>query len=775
MKFTAGYWTIRPGITPMFAVQVHDVETDPEGITVYALTKRVVNRGDTLNQPMLTLRLTSPLPNVVRVQIVHHKGRRPREPHFELFTQPSPIHVSNDAEAVSLTSGDLTARVAKGEQWRLDFMHGSKIVTGSGWHGIGVADTPEGRFVHEQLNLGVGECIYGLGERFTPFVKNGQVVDLWHEDGGTSSELAYKNIPFYMSNRGYGVFVNHPELVSFEIGSEKVQRVQFSVPGESLDYFLIYGPTPKQILERYTALTGRPALPPPWSFGLWLSTSFTTSYDEETVTSFIQGMADRDLPLHVFHFDCFWMKEFQWVDFEWDRRVFPDPEAMLRRLKGRGLRICLWINSYVAQKSAMFDEGMAGDYLVKLPNGDVWQWDRWQAGMGLVDFTNPDACRWYGDKLRGLIDMGVDCFKTDFGERIPVDVVYHDGSDPVKMHNYYTYLYNKTVFDVLEERMGKGNATVFARSATTGGQQFPVHWGGDSTATFESMAESLRGGLSLSLCGFGFWSHDISGFEQTAPPEVYKRWCAFGLLSSHSRLHGSQSYRVPWLFDEESVAVLRFFTKLKCGLMPYLFDAARQAHESGIPMMRPMMLEFPDDPAGDTLDRQYMLGDSLLVAPVFSYDDTVDYYLPSGRWTNFISGNVVDGGRWVREQHGFMSLPLLVRPNSAIVVGNQEDRPDYDYGEDFTLRVYQLSDGGTASATIPTPDGNVAVRFKIQRDGQTITVQWEGKPNQWQVLLVGVESVEAVMGGTAGPADQGIYVAPATDAIELKIQITVTE
>ena len=262
-------------------------------------------------------------------------------------------------------------------------------------------------------------------------------------------------------------------------------------------------------------------------------------------------MADRDLPLHVFHFDCFWMREFHWCNFEWDRRCFPDPAAMLARLKARGLRICVWINPYIAQRSALFDEGMAAGYLVKRPNGDVWQWDRWQAGMGLVDFTNPDACRWFGDKLRALVDMGVDCFKTDFGERIPTDVVWHDGSDPLKMHNYYAYLYNKTVFEVLEEKLGVGEAAVFARSATAGGQQFPVHWGGDSTATFESMAESLRGGLSLCLSGFGFWSHDMGGFEQTASADVYKRWCAFGLLSSHSRLHGSGSYRVPWLFDND--------------------------------------------------------------------------------------------------------------------------------------------------------------------------------------------------------------------------------
>src|SRR4030095_13903173 len=194
----------------------------------------------------------------------------------------------------------------------------------------------------EQLSLGVGECVYGLGERFTAFVKNGQVVDMWNQDGGTSSEQAYKNIPFYLTNRGYGVFVNHPEKVSFEVGSEKVERVQFSVPGEELDYLLLYGAAPKDVLARYTALTGRPALPPAWSFGLWLSTSFTTSYDEATVTSFIDGMASRDVPLSVFHFDCFWMREFQWCDFTWDSRTFPDPSAMLTRLKERGLRVCVW-------------------------------------------------------------------------------------------------------------------------------------------------------------------------------------------------------------------------------------------------------------------------------------------------------------------------------------------------------------------------------------------------------------------------------------------------
>jgi len=615
----------------------------------------------------------------------------------------------------------------------------------------------------------VGECIYGMGERFSALVKNGQMVDIWNEDGGTSSEQSYKNIPFYLTNRGYGVFVNHPEKVSFEVASEKVERVQFSVPGEALDYFVIYGPTPKEVLQRYTILTGRPALPPAWSFGLWLSTSFTTNYDEETVTGFIRDMAACNIPLHVFHFDCFWMKEFNWCDFKWDERCFPDPEGMLKRLKEHGLHICLWINPYIGQRSGLFDEAAARGYLLKKPNGDVWQWDKWQSGMGIVDFTNPAACEWYQSKLRVLLDMGVDAFKTDFGERIPTDVVYFDGSDPVKMHNYFSYLYNKTVFSLLKEVRGEGDAVVFARSATAGGQQFPVHWGGDSTATFESMAESLRGGLSLGLSGFGFWSHDIGGFEQTASADVYKRWAAFGLLSSHSRLHGSSSYRVPWAYDEEAVEVLAKFTKLKCSLMPYLYNSARQAHENGTPILRAMLLEFPEDPGCDYLDLQYMLGDGLLVAPVFSYDGVVNYYLPAGRWTNLLNGNVVEGGRWVRETHDFKSLPLMVRPNSVIAVGNNEERPDYDYLDGVTLQVYELEGRKRLCAEIPSLTGEIQTTFTVWREGRTINVERKGRSKAWRLLLVGIPAIASVVGGTAEDSPQGVLLTCQDETDSLQI------
>jgi len=773
MKFTDGNWLTREGVRPHYAAEAYEAESDGRTLTIHAPTHPIRHRGDTLQGPLLTIRLSSPMPDVIRVRISHFEGGLGRWPEFELFEDPgtSPTVDLSDKFA-ALTRGRLAVRIPRGDGWRMDFVADGKVVTSSPPRGIGYMEVEgESAYVHEQLSLGVGECVYGLGERFTAFVKNGQALDTWNRDGGTGSDQAYKCVPFYLTNRGYGVFVNDPGKVDFEVASEKVSRVQFSVPGESLEYFVIYGPTPKEVLAKYTALTGRPALPPAWSFGLWLSTSFTTSYDEETVTSFIQGMADRDLPLSVFHFDCFWMKEFHWCDFQWDERVFPNPPAMLRRLKERGLRICVWINPYIAQKSPLFAEGKAGGFLLKRPDGTVWQWDLWQPGMAIVDFTNPAARSWFAEKLEALHDMGVDCFKTDFGERIPTDVQWFDGSEPEGMHNYYSFLYNQVVFDLLERKRGRGEAALFARSATVGGQRFPVHWGGDCYSSFESMAESLRGGLSLGMSGFGFWSHDIGGFEGTPPADVYKRWIAFGLLSSHSRLHGSSSYRVPWVFDEEAVDALRFFTKLKCRLMPYLFAKAVEAHETGVPVMRSMLLEFPDDPASATLDRQYMLGDSLLVAPVFSPDGQVNFWVPAGRWTSLLSGEQIDGPGWVRQEHGFLSLPLLVRPNTLLATGAVDSRPDYDYAEGTTLELYALDNDGAAKAVISAADGAIAATVTARREAGIVRIEVDGEVRSWRVLLVGCSNVGVGGGARIEPTPRGAIVTPEPGAMRLEVTL----
>src|SRR6478672_10308587 len=774
MKFSDGYWMVREGFDVQHPAQVRDVDTDGRTLSVLAPTRVITGRGDTLNRPTATVTMSTPLADVIRVRIEHHAGVRDPGPRFALpgANEPDPTIEITDDEA-SLTSGGLTVRILRGQTWLLEFSSDGRVLTSSPAKTIGLATGPDRtKYVYQQLTLGVGETVYGLGERFGPVAKNGQTVDIWNADGGTSSDQAYKNVPFFWTNRGYGIFVNHPEQVSFEIASEAVSRSQFSVPGEHMEYFVIYGPTPKEILAKYTALTGRPPRVPEWSFGLWLSTSFTTDYDEKTVSSFIDGMAEREIPLSVFHFDCFWMREFRWCDFEWDPVTFPEPEAMLARLKAKGLRICVWINPYIAQRSALFEEGRSRGYLVTRADGSVWQWDKWQAGMALVDFTNPAAAQWYSAQLERLLDQGVDAFKTDFGERIPTDVIWSDGSDPERMHNYYTHLYNRTVFDLLERRMGTGEAVLFARSATAGGQQYPVHWGGDCDSTYESMAETLRGGLSLAASGFGYWSHDIGGFEGTPDTGVFKRWLAFGLLSSHSRLHGSASYRVPWAFDEEAVQITRRFTRLKMSLMPYLAGAARQVQDSGTPMIRPMVLEFPDDPATEHLDAQYMLGDSLLVAPVFTADGTVRYYVPEGRWTDLLDGSTVVGPRWVSGRHGFDSLPLLARPGSVIPIGARDDRPDYDYPDAVALHLFGIDALDSATVRVPALGGGPGSTFAVYRDGNSIVARRLDGDRPWSVVLPAGVDINAVDGAETVPdrAGSGLMLRASNDTFTITLR-----
>ena len=737
MKFTNGYWLLRDEMKAAYAVEYGSHRVYGQELTMYLPCSHIVDRGSCLNIPLLTVTLSSPMDGVIKVSAVHHDGAVYNGPFAKIYTGDAHVRIEENEEQLIYQTGSLKAVIDKAPNgYKMAFYEGDTFLTESSFRNLAyMQNTKTGKnYMLEQMFLDVDEYVYGLGERFTPFVKNGQVVEMWNEDGGTASEIAYKNIPFYVTNKGYGILVDNEGDVAYEIASEKVERIQFSVEGERLDYYVISGKTPMGTVEKYTELTGKPALPPAWSFGLWLTTSFTTNYDEATTSGFIQGMADREIPLHVFHFDCYWMDAYEWCNFEWDPATFPDPKGMLKRYHDRGLHICVWINPYIGQKSCLFKEGKDHGYLVKKTDGSVWQTDLWQPGMALVDFTNPDAVAWYQGKLKTLLDMGVDCFKTDFGERIPVkEIEYFDHSDPVKMHNYYTYLYNQAVFELLERERGTGEAVLFARSATVGGQQFPAHWGGDCSASYVSMAETLRGGLSLSLGGFGFWSHDISGFESTAPADIYKRWCQFGLLSSHSRLHGSSSYRVPWMFDEEACDILREFVNLKCRLMPYLYGQAVRAHKEGRPVLRPMFLDFPEDRACDTLDRQYMFGDSLLVAPIFKENGEVQYYLPEGTWYNLITGAEVSGGKWQKETHDYHSLPLMIRPNTVLALGNNDQKPDYDYADGVSLLVSAFDEGAEAKTEIPDLKGETVMTVTAKRAGDEIHLHVEGGNGNYTV------------------------------------------
>ena len=758
MKFLNGCWLLKEGYEGFAPQEAYEVDIRKNEVLILAPTHHINHKGDTLGGINLSLRITTPAAEVIRVQGEHFKGVKDDATKFDLDIKDAPIDAKEVDGQLIITSGSLRLEIDE-KNWSMKYYRNSDLLTKStgrdfsyiktNWRGDAYNKSNNDAYFRQQLDLRVGELVYGLGEHFGPFVKNGQSIDIWNEDGGTSTDQSYKNIPFYMTNAGYGVFVNHTEKVSFEVGTEQVSKVAFSVPGESLDYFVFNGPTMKEVLQRYTDLTGKPAMVPQWTFGLWLSTSFTTNYDEKTVMSFIDGMQERDIPLSVFHFDCCWMREFHWTDFVWDSRVFPDPKGMMKRIHDKGLKICVWINSYIAQESILFEEGVKKGYFLMKDNGDVWQWDMWQPGMALVDFTNPAAKEWFKEGLKKLIEMGVDCFKTDFGERIPVDhVKWYNGANPEKMHNFYTYLYNEAVYEVLCENKGKEEAVLFARSATAGGQKYPVHWGGDCWSNYESMAESLRGGLSLTSSGFGYWSHDIGGFEDASTPDVYKRWAAFGLLSSHSRLHGSTSYRVPWVYDSEAVDVVRFFSKLKCHFIPYLYSQAIKTSSEGIPMMRSMVMEFTSDRNTGYLDRQYMLGDSLLVAPIFREDGVAEYYLPQGKWTNYITKevlNVENGGTWKNEKHSYLSIPLWVRENSIIPVNNNQAQAKDEYENTFTFEVYALKD--EAEFTVYDAGEELAYIYLRNNNGTIIGELRSEKDREFEIEFVNEKCKVKVMPG----------------------------
>lgn len=760
MRFSEGYWRKREGYRVEHPRQVQGISAGRRSLTAYAPTRVVRHHGDELDSPMVTITVTAATADVLRVRIENFRGQQDLGPHFEVTAPPTDdIAVTTDGLTGIVRSGSLEARIEGADHFRLTFSAQGRELTSSLPRSIGLATLPDGsRYVHEQLALRVGEMVYGLGERFGPLVKNGQSVDIWNEDGGTATEHAYKNVPFYLTNEGYGVFVDHAERVSFEVGSEINARTQFSVPGDHLQYYVIYGPTPVEILRKYTMLTGRAPQVPLWSYGLWLSTSFTTDYSEETVNGFVDRMEELELPLSVLHFDCYWMRASHWCDFTWDPEKFTDPEGMLQRYHDRGLKVCVWINPYIGQRSELFDEGMAKGYLLKKADGSVRQWDHWQSGMAWVDFTNPEATAWWKDELKALLEQGVDAFKTDFGERVPTDVVWHDRSDPQRMHNYYAHLYNKAAYEAIAEVRGEAEAIVFARSATAGGQKLPVHWGGDSEPTLVSMAETLRGGLSLAMSGFGYWSHDMGGFEGTPADDVFIRWFPFGMLTSHSRLHGSHSYRVPWNYGETAVDVARHFIALKNRLMPYIGAHALEVTSDGTPLMRPMALQFPGDRGSLPVDTQYMFGPDLLVAPVFTSTGDVDVYLPTDGWTDLLDGAHLDRSGWHHQVHPLTSLPLLVPDGTVLPIGARTDRPDYDWADGVALYLVRPREGTTA-VTVAGTDGDVT--FTVTRENEQVVVAATGASHPWHVVVVGAD-VTTLQQGVLDDAVLAVELVPGT-------------
>ncbi|KAH0489746.1 hypothetical protein TgHK011_010161 [Trichoderma gracile] len=669
MKFRNGMWLPIEGKRVEYAEDIYTITEQPSGrgLSLLCPTKHVRSRGDTLNLPTVTIDIEAVFDGVLSVEVTHWSGAVSRGPHFELFPEGKPqgdASISVSEKGTTIASGSVSATIHPDQHnfdIRFHATDGSKQLTSLLNRSVGFALSPAPSspvqldnmrdFDHHmftQTTLSVGETVHGLGERFGAFNKVGQSVILWNNDGGTSSEQAYKNVPFWLSSRNYGVYIDTPDEVELEVGSERLCRVQTSVKGQRLKWYLIYGTSPKEVLYKYTTLTGRAGRVPSWSFGLWLSTSFTTSYDEKTVSSFLEGMAARDIAVEVFHYDCFWLKAFHWCDFTFDAEQFPDPKGMIARLTSSGLakKVCVWTNPYLGQASPVFKMAAEKGYLLKRKNGDIWQTDLWQAGMGIVDFTNPEATKWFVSCMESLFDAGVSAIKTDFGERIPVDdVAWFDKTvDPSRMHNYYSFIYNKTVYEALQKR----------------------------------------------------------------------------------RLHGSNSYRVPWAIDNDDqgnhscTKTLARWTALKARLMPYLYAQAAEAIAGGLPLsVRAMCLEFPDDPTSWYLDRQFMLGSRLLVAPVFEESGEVEFYLPRGNWTNFFTGEVRAGPGWRKETHNFDTLPLYVRENTILVMGKEgERRTVYDYLEDVEVRLYHVTAG--AEAELVDSEGKERGTLQIGADNALV-------------------------------------------------------
>lgn len=544
------------------------------------------------------------------------------------------------------------------------------------------------------------EGVYGLGEKFVEFDKRGREITSWTvEPYGTETENSYKNVPFHLSTRGYGLLVDTTNRVEYDLGKTTTASATINVHDDTFAFVFFYGPSFKEILREYTALSGRVDMPPKWSFGVWMSRlGYESRKHLEEITA---ELRDREVPCDVVHLDPFWMRDFRSCDLKWDTDQFPDPEGMIEELHEDGFHLSLWEHPYVPVGSTAFKEGREGGYFVTDGTGSPYVMNNLCQGDyrgAIVDFTDPDAVEWWKDKHRRLVKMGVDVFKTDYGEGIPADAAFANGLTGKSMHNFYPFLYNETVYEAIVDVNGRDEALVWGRSAWIGNQRFPMYWGGDAQTSFSGMASALRGGLSLSLSGFPFWSHDIGGFRGTPSEEVYVRWSQFGLLSSHARCHGTTP-REPWAFGEEAVRIFKKFAQLRYRLLSYLYSYAAAARETGLPVVRPLVLEYQNDPSVSDVDLQYLLGEELLVAPVFDESGRVDIYFPDGDdWVDYWTGERYDGGQTLRREVPLDRMPLFVRAESVLPLHESSQTVEEGTPDEVTLRVTPATRGDTQTS-----------------------------------------------------------------------------
>lgn len=670
--------------------------SDSNGVTLEAKSVEMIRGGTASDEDMfdmvegrqgpgLTVRVDAVRPKVFRVRFAVGDCGTEVIPNISNpmlvkdYASPPEINIACEDHRVNLNTkfGQLEMRLDKWEMLLVD-SNGDRCLQIGGeeqnnfgkWdsHSLGFCrnqrDDIDKAVAVECFELDQDEGIYGFGEDFMGLNKNGHTIDLYHEDAcGTMTPRAYKNIPFYLSTRGYGVYVNMPARMTFWVGSRMTNSIQLSVEDNYLDYFLILGDNMKEVIGNYTMLTGRSPVPPKWSFGLWMSK--ITYKSEEEVMAVAKNLRKKKIPADVIHLDTGWFEQ-DWVcDLEFSKERFPDPEGMMKRLKAMGFRVSLWQQPYVRQASKLFKEAMDGGFFVKNKIGVLSP----SPIRGVIDYTNPEAIEWLKEKFIRLFDLGAAAIKTDFGESAPDDGHYYDGTPAHRMHNLYPLIYNRTIFEVTEQCTGEG--LVWGRSATAGNQRYPLYWGGDNSSYFSNIQPSLCGGLSLGICGFSFWSQDIGGFHGMPTAELMIRWMQVGLFGSHARVHGRND-REPYRFGEECERICREMLGLRSRLMPYIYSQSISAAKNGLPLMRPLVLEFEADRNVRDISDQFMFGEDLMLAPILKEGEVKrDIYFPAGVWYHWWSGEKIESqdGLWRRMSVPLDEIGLFVRGSSIIPLG----------------------------------------------------------------------------------------------------------
>lgn len=672
-----------PAEMPPLPIRRPDDPGEPTYVVRAAISREgaagVILTGQTQTGEAVRIAVSMVAPGVARILLETGDPAPGRVTLAHLPETPPPVTVARQPGGVTLTGADLRVEIALDPFHIAFYGADGRALLSQEYNDRDVTDrltglpfgfsVVDGRRVafHDTFTAEPDEHFYGFGEKFTEFDKRGQRLAMWNYDAfGVHSERAYKNVPFFLSTRRYGMFVDSVTPIRFDMAASSHSVFSVIVPDAALDYYVISGPDLKTIITRYAGLVSLPILPPKWAFGLWMSSGFKADSADDVLRR-ARELRAREVPCDVLHLDCYWQRFGCWSDMVWDTAMFPDPEGLIRQLRQDGYRVCLWMNPYLGIQSERFAEAEAKGYLLKTRDGRAWVGDLWSGShppVGIIDMTNPEAVAWFKELLRPHLRMGVDVFKTDFGEGVPADVVAHNGMSGETLHNLYPLLYNDAVAEVTAEETGHAGL-VWGRSTYAGGQRHAAQWGGDPDCTYPALASTLRGGLSLGLCGHAFWSHDIGGFHKQPTPDLYVRWAQFGLFSPLARAHGMTT-RLPWDYGEQAEAIFRRYVALRYRLLPYIYSYAALAAETSLPLVRPLVLEFPDDPLTYALDLQYCFGAELMVAPITNREGRRPVYFPAGRWVDFWTHEVIAGPATRTVEAPLEILPLYVRANALI-------------------------------------------------------------------------------------------------------------